>query len=152
VLDELMARPVAGGLTVGDLIDREQLREKLRERHDDMRDEHPQSIPVPPQRRRRAARGRLAERTNSVVARIINDLQLSRQGREVARSGLGRGGAANVQLVTQLLNGAINESLGIRSGARGTLTADQTAAALGALDDLGDQVRDRIKEAIRRSN
>jgi hypothetical protein len=50
-----------------------------------------------------------------------------------------------------LLQREINAFLGIGSGSRGTLTAQQTQAALDELDGLGDRVRDRIREAIDRS-
>ena len=149
VLDELLSRHVAAGLTVGDLIDREQLRTKLRQQHEALRVEAPQAIPVSPQKRRRAVRSRLVERTNSVAARVIQDLQLSRNGRDVAKA-IPRGAmSTNVQAVTRLLQQAINDSVGIGVGERGTLSAAQYQLALDRLDDLGDRVRDRIKQAIR---
>lgn len=148
VLDELLAQRIAGGLTIGDIISREQLRERLRARRDAASDETPTAIPVTPQRRRRAARTRLAERTGSVVNRILSDVGIARAGRDVARAGLARGGLANLQAVTKLLNDEINAFVGIPSRSRGTLTADQTAAALENLDDLGDAVRDRILNAM----
>lgn len=152
VLDELLAQRIAGGLTVGDLVSREQLRERLRQRRDAVSDETPTAIPVSPQRRRKVARIRLAERTGSVVARVLSDLQIARAGRDVARAGLGQGGAPNVRAVTQLLNNEINSFLGTPPDSRGTLTADQAAAALEALDDLGDVVRDRIRESLGRTS
>lgn len=148
VLDELLAQRIAGGLTIGDIISKEQLRERLRARRDAATDETPTAIPVTPQRRRRASRTRLAERTGSVVNRILSDLGIARAGRDVARAGLARGGLANLQAVTKLLNDEINAFLGIPSRSRGNLTADQTAAALESLDDLGDAVRDRILRAM----
>lgn len=151
VLDEMLAQRIAGGLTLGDIVSREQLRDRLRARRDTAQDEMPQPIPVAPQRRRRSARTRLAERTNSVAARVMQDLGIARAGRDVARTGLGRGGSANTQAVTALLQREINSFLGIGSGSRGTLTAQQTEAALDELDTLGDTVRDRIREAIDRS-
>ena len=57
--------------------------------------------------------------------------------------------AANVQAVTRLLQHAINDSVGIGSGERGNLSAKQNQLALERLDDLGDQVRDRIKHAMK---
>jgi hypothetical protein len=81
----------------------------------------------------------------------MQDLGLARGGREVARAGLAGGASANTQAVTTLLQREINAFLGIGSGSRGTLTAQQTQAALDELDGLGDRVRDRIREAIDRS-
>jgi DNA repair protein RadD len=149
VLDELLSQPVAAGLTVGDLVSREQLRAKLREQHDALTVEAPKAIPVSPQKRRRAARSRLIDRTNSVTARIIQDLHLSRAGRDVAKAIPGGGMGANVQAVTRLLQHAINDSVGIDSGQRGNLSADQNKLALERLDDLGDQVRERIRQAMK---
>jgi DNA repair protein RadD len=151
VLEEMLSQRIAGGLTLGDIVTREQLRDRLRARRDTSQNEAPLPIPVTPQRRRRSARTRLAERTNSVAARVMQDLGIARAGREVARAGLARGGSANTGAVTALLQREINTFLGIGSGSRGTLTAQQTEAALDELDNLGDTVRDRIREAIDRS-
>jgi len=149
VLDELLSRTIGAGLTVGDLVDREHLRAKLREQHEALNEDAPKTIPVSPQKRRRVARSRLGERTNSVVARVIQDLQLSRNGRDVAKV-IPRGGmVANVQAVTRLLHQAINDAVGIDTGERGTLCAEQNQVALEQLDDLGDQVRDHIKQALK---
>jgi hypothetical protein len=121
----------------------------LRQQHEALRVATPKTIPVSPQRRRRAARSRLAERSNSVAARVLQDLQLSRAGRDVAKA-IPRGGMApNVQAVTMLLQQAINDSIGIGPGQRGNLSAEQTRLALERLDGLGDQVRDRIKQAMK---
>jgi len=148
VLDELLARPVAGGLTLGDLVSREQLRDRLRQKRDAPPAEAPTPIPVSPQRRRQATRKRLAERANSVVMRILNDLGLSRPGRDVARAGLGTGPGPNVQAVTKLLN---NEIRSFTGKDREDLTADETEAAYQELDKLGDAVRDRIRQALGRN-
>jgi len=149
VLDELLARPVGGGLTLGDLVSRDQLRERLRQRRDAAPAEDPAPIPVSPQRRRQVTRSRLAQRTGSVVMRILSDLSLSRQGREVARAGLGTGPGPNVEAVTVLLNKEIRSFTG---KARKDLTADETETAYRELDNLGDTVRDRIREALGRTS
>jgi len=148
VLDELLDREIGSGLHLRDLVDREALRIRLREQLRSRQDESPAAIPVTPQRRRRSARKRLTERTNSVVARILTDLGTARGGREVARAGLVSGRSANLQAVTKLLHHEINNSLGIGSNSRNELTADQTSDALDRLDELGDLVRDRIRIAL----
>jgi DNA repair protein RadD len=149
VLDELLAQRIAGGLTLGDLVSRDQLRQQFRQHREAAPGEAPAPIPVSPQRRRRAARSRLDQRTGSVVMRILTDLDLSRPGREVARAGLGAGPGPNVQAVTILLNREIRSFAG---RARGDLTADETSAALQELDNLGDAVRDRIRESLGRTS
>ena len=148
VLDEMLGQRIAGGLTLGDIVTREQLRARLIERHNTVGSEAPSRVPVSPQRRRRTARTRLAQRTNSVVARVMQDLGLARAGRDVARAKFARGNVPNVRAVTTLLQGEINSFLGIPSRSRGTLSAEQTEAAMNALDDLADAVRDRIQSAM----
>ena len=144
VLDEILAKPIGPGLTIGDLVDRESLREKLREKHAEMAAE-PAGIPVSPQRRRVSALVGLRERTGSVAARILSDLELGRNGREIAKAMPGVGApAANITYVTRLLNREINAALGIGSGKRQTLSAAQAETALEQLDELGDNIRDRV--------
>ena len=147
VLDEMLAMKV-GPVTLGDLVDRETLREKLRERQATLATD-PASIPVSPQRRRRSARTRLRERTGSVAARVLQDVGVPRQGRDIAKALPGGGPMSpNAQSVTRLLNREINNFLGIKSKQRGELSSEQAERALDELDQLGDRVRDRIIEAL----
>jgi hypothetical protein len=81
--------------------------------------------------------------------RILTDLDLGRQGREVARAGLRTGSGPNVETVTKLLNLEIRSFTGKD---REDLTADETEAAYQELDNLGDAVRDRIREALGRAD
>jgi DNA repair protein RadD len=150
VLDELLARPIASGLTLGDLVPRDRLRDQLRQRRDSAPTDVPAPIPVSPQRRRQAARTRLAERTGSVANRVLADLGLSRQGREVARASLRTGPGPNTEAVTKLLNQEIRGFVGGKD--RQDLTASQAEAAYGELDKFGDAVRDRISEALGRTS
>lgn len=148
VLDEMLAAVKVGPLTLGDLVTRDQLRERLRENQAKMGAE-PAAIPVSPQRRRRTGRTRLRERSGSVAARILKDTGVSRQGRDIAKALPGAGPmSSNAQYVTRLLNREINSLLGIRSKQRGELSSEQVERALDELDRLGDCVRDRIIEAL----
>jgi excisionase family DNA binding protein len=143
VLDELMSQAVGPtGLTLGDLVDREEFRARLREHVADLA-ETPEVIPVTPQRRRRTARSRLRERTGSVTGRVLDDLSLSRNGRELSRA-LKKAPIANVTLVTRLLNTEINRGIGIQSAQRGQISADQAEQALRDLDAYGDELRKMI--------
>lgn len=149
VLDELLSKSVGAGLTLGDLVDREALRQKLREKHSEMAAQ-PAGIPLSPQRRRVSARTGLRERTGSVAARILADLKLGRNGREIAKAIPGMGApAANITYVTRLLNREINDALGIGSAKRQTLSSAQAEAAFQQLDNFGDSVRDRILIALK---
>lgn len=152
ILDEMLSRSVGAGLKVGDLIDREALRSKLKEAHSSIAADRPKSIPVSPQRQRKASRSLLSQRTNSVAARILSDLGFSRNGREVSKA-IPRGGMpANVTAVTRLVNHEIHSAFGMEKGQRGDLSADQTREALARLDDFGDRVRDQISRARKESS
>jgi DNA repair protein RadD len=149
VLDELLAKQVAPGIVLKDLVDREKLREQLRERVASQ-SEKPAAIPVTPQRRRKTARRRLHERAGSVGARILKDLGLARGGRDLSKV-LGGQPASNAQRVSRLVNQQINEFAGIPPKSRKTLSADQAEEALASLDEIGDRVRDRLREKVEAS-
>jgi len=82
-----------------------------------------------------------------VAARILQDLNLSRQGWDVFKA-VGGPRGANSQAVIRLMHTAVNDSIGITSAARKTITADQAEAAMERLDEIGDGVRDRIKTVL----
>jgi len=145
VLDLIMKQKIPGTpFTVGDMKSRDELREMLKAKRREQ-DQRPETVPVTPQRRRQAAKKRLSERTNSVVARILRDLELAPAGREVGAAVAKGRGSDNRMAVTRLLNLAINASVGIGTGERNTMTAAQAETALDSLDRLGDQVRDEIR-------
>jgi hypothetical protein len=146
VLDEMLNHDIGGGLRLRDLVNKEQLRERLRRKQEEMSAvASAGEIPVQPQVRRVQARKRLSQRTGSVVARILKNLKLSPNGREVAKRDKTVAGRDNRAAVTSLLNKAINEHLGIKSGSRKAPDADDNEDALAALDMLGDRVRDSLK-------
>jgi DNA repair protein RadD len=145
VLDEMLTQVVAPGITLGDLVARDTLRQQLLDRA--AVTEAPAAIAVTPQRRRQAARKRLEERAKSVAARVLKDLGLSRQGWQVAKA-VGGAQGPNSKTVIMLVNGEINKTLEIGSGQRKTLSAEQAEAALAALDQIGDTVRHRIEKAL----
>jgi hypothetical protein len=55
---------------------------------------------------------------------------------------------SNRAALTQLLNREINKFLGITTGQRNTLTADQAEAAFPQLDMIADKVREQIKKGL----
>jgi DNA repair protein RadD len=146
VLDEMLNHDIGGGLKLRDLVSKNQLRETLREKQTAGAVADTSALPVQPQARRVQARKRLSQRTASVVARILKDLGLSLVGREVGKINKKVAGRDNRAAVTSLLNTAINQHLGILSGGRSNPGADDNEDALAALDMLGDQVRDSLKE------
>lgn len=148
VLDLILAQKVPGTpMTMGDFLSRDALREKLRAKKRE-HDAPPRPVPVSPQRRRQAARTRLAERTGSVVARVLKDLGLAPAGREVGAAVKGVRGSDNRIATTRLLSRAINDSIGVGKGKRRDLTAAETEAALRELDRFGDEVRDQVAQAM----
>jgi DNA repair protein RadD len=147
VLDEMLNNEIGGGLRLRDLVSKEQLRDTLRKKQQEIAAvTDTTDLPVQPQARRVQTRKRLAQRTNSVVARILKDLALSPSGREVGNRNKKVAGRDNRAAVTVLLNQAINEHLGIASGSRKNPALDDNEDAMAALDVLGDQVRDSLKK------
>ena len=148
VLEKILSQKIPGTpLTVRDLKSPEELRTMLREKQLELQME-PQELPVQPQRRRQALKKRLHERTNSVVNRVLRDLDLAFAGREVGRAFPAVRRKDNRTAVTQMLNTLVNERMGIGPGKRGTKNADDLDAALAELDTLGDELRDAIQEKI----
>ena len=141
VLDKIMDREVIPGVTLGSVVtDREDLRAALIERQRDLEPTPGYSqIPVSPQRRRQEARRRLAERSQSVAARVLVDLGLSANGRELARLA-GRGHQPNRQAAIALMHERVNSFIGIDPGQRAEISGDQALAATEQLDELGDQL------------
>jgi DNA repair protein RadD len=146
VLEEMLDREIGGGLRLRDVLKKDQLRQGLRRKQEEMSaGPGPGDLVVQPQARRVHARKRLSERTGSVVARILKDLKLSPNGRQVGQRDKTVAGRDNRAAVTSLLNRAINEHLGIATGSRKSPDAGDNEDALAALDMLGDMVRDSLK-------
>lgn len=149
VLDEMLDHEIGAGIRLRDVIGKEQLRETLRRRQEEIpKINNSCELPVQPQARRVVARRRLSQRTGSVVARILKELNLAPVGREVGQRDRSVAGRDNRAAVTTLLNKAINEHLGISSRSRSSPGADDNEAALAALDMLGDKIRNSLSEKI----
>lgn len=144
VLDKILAQAIPGtGLTLGTLMTRDALREKLKEQIGAADTSH-ERVPVSPQRRRQAVRARLDERAKSVGARVLRDLGLAPAGRDVGQVVPSVRGRANRVAVIELLNRRINDFVGIDKGKRAEMTKEQAEKAFEALDRLGDEVRAEI--------
>lgn len=144
VFDGVLAREVMPGVTLGSVLtaedQREALRQSLIERQRDLEPVPDYSqIPVSPQRRRQESRRRLAERSQSVAARVLKDLGVAAQGRDLARLA-GKGNQPNRQAAIALMHERVNDFIGIDPGQRSEITGDQAAAALEQLDDLADEL------------
>jgi superfamily II DNA or RNA helicase len=151
VLDQMLSSPVGGtAITLSQLgLTRETLRERLRSMQPPAREAPPAGAPVSPQRQRQTLRKRLAERSRSVSGRVLNDLGLGRKGWEVGKAVKEAARQTNDAAVNELLNRELNRLVGIASKERGKMSLEQAEKAYNALDDLGDQVRDRIKKSLK---
>ena len=144
VFDEVLGREVMPGVTLGSVLIGEEQRDALRQSLIARQREFGpvpdySEIPVSPQRRRKEARRRLAERSKSVAARVLKDLGVGVQGRDFARIS-GRSNQANRQAAIALMHERVNDFIGIDPGQRSEITGDQAVAALEQLDVLGDQL------------
>lgn len=147
VLDELLNREVAPGIRVGDLVDREQLRQRLLAQQAAAAPPAPAPIPVSPQRQRQSARTRVNDRTKSVGNRILADLDLPPRGHQLMAVTGGRR-QHNSAIVIRLLHAAINEAVGMDNNTRGEWTREQLSTIFERIDDLGDTVRDALRTRL----
>ena len=146
VLDEFLNRDIGGGIKVGDLLSKDELRQRLKDNQNlASSGPEPGDLPVQPQRRRVQARKRLNERTKSVANRVLDDLELSGAGRQVGKAVKSVRGQANRGAMITLLNRRVNQHLGISAKKRSTISADQAEDALAALDAIGDEVCREIR-------
>jgi excisionase family DNA binding protein len=149
ILDKILDAVVPGvGVPFRSFMSRDQARDMLKKAQEKMLEATPQELPVTPQRRRQAARKRVADRPRSVAARILKDLGLSVAGYDVAKAIPGGGGSRNLAEVIRLVNREINERLGIANRQRGEVPAADLEAAMKDLDAIGDSVASRIGKAL----
>lgn len=148
VIDRILETKIPGIGSVGQLMSRDQVREKLKESQRKMVEGMPEKLPVSPQRRRQGARKRVAQRPRAVAARVVKDLGMSVTGFEISRLvAAARGSKNNLEAAIRLLNRAINERLGIANSQRNEVPAADMEAVYKELDSIGDQVREQIKKA-----
>jgi len=152
IIDKILDAIVPGvGVPFRSFMSREQARDMLRKAQQKMLEGSPQAIPVTPQRRRQAARKRVADRPRSVAARVLKDLGLSVRGYEVGKLVQAARGTANLAAVIRLLNREINGRLGIANNQRGEVPAADMEAVMNDLDSIGDSVAARIRKARTRA-
>ncbi|MFC8500980.1 DEAD/DEAH box helicase [Pedococcus sp. NPDC057267] len=144
VLEEMLDRDVAPGLQLRDIITLEQLRASLLAKQTTQPVDQPLPIPVPPQRKRQSARTRLNERTMSVANRVLEDLDVPRNGFTLMKVTRGPR-QSNLRVVTRLLNAAVTTELG---DARGKASAAELTRVFDDLDAIADRVRDDIAKKL----
>ncbi len=148
IIDKILDAVVPGvGIPFRSFMSREQAKEMLKKAQQQMLSGTPSKVPVSPQRRRQAARKRVADRPRSVAARVLKDLGFAVTGYDVSKRIKTVSGAQNLQAVIRLIHREINAQLGIKNAQRNTATTAQMEAAKDDLDAIGDAVREMIKSA-----
>lgn len=147
VLDEILNREVAPGIRVGDVVDREQLGQRLLAQQAAAAPPAPQPIPVSPQRQRQSARTRVNERTKSVANRVLSDLGLPHRGHQLMAVTGGRR-QHNSAIVIRLLHAAINEAVGMDNDTRREWTREQMTTIFERIDEIADTVRDTLQTQL----
>ncbi|ELB94342.1 type III restriction protein res subunit [Rhodococcus wratislaviensis IFP 2016] len=151
VLDELLAREVAPGIKVGDLVGREQLRERLLAQRAAAASPAPQPIPVSPQRERQSAKARVNDRTKSVANRILTELKLPHRGHQLMAVTGGKR-QHNSTIAIRRLHAAINNAVGMPNGTRGDWSREQLKTIFDRIDEIGDDVRDTLRSQLIQKN
>uniref|UniRef100_UPI003F58073E DEAD/DEAH box helicase n=1 Tax=Mycolicibacterium obuense TaxID=1807 RepID=UPI003F58073E len=151
VLDELLDREVAPGVKLSDFVDREQLRQRLLAQHAAAAAPAPQPIPVSPQRQRQSAKTRVNERTRAVANRVLSELDLKHRGYRLMAITGGRR-QHNAAIVIRRMNTAINQAVGMPNGTRGDWSREQLHTIFERIDELGDTVRDTLREQLNRQD
>lgn len=151
VIDRILEAKIPGTeLALASLMSRDQARAMLEKAQQKHLAGKPHSVPVSPQKRRQAARKRVAERAGSVAARILKDLGLAVAGRDIPhRITDARGSKNNLVGATRMVNSAINRRLGIKKGKRGDVPRTDMELTFQDLDAIGDEVREALKRALR---
>jgi len=135
------------GLPMKNFISKDDLRAKLIEEQEKIFAGNPEPIPVSPQRRRKASRTRLADRTKSVAARVLKDAGLTVVGYQLSKLFPEAKGLSNLAAATRMIHHEVNENLGIGKNERNEPNADAMENALNELDKTGDEIVQKIKDA-----
>ncbi|HJP93589.1 MAG TPA: DEAD/DEAH box helicase family protein [Pyrinomonadaceae bacterium] len=148
IVDRILDAVIPGvGVPFRDFMTRDQTKAMLKKAQEKMLAVSPQPIPISPQQRRRGARKRLADRPKSVAARVLKDLKLAPGGFDVSKLISDAKGSPNLIAVTRLVHKAIDKNLGIGKNERNKPSAPEAETTVEDLDRIGDEVRDRIKQA-----
>ena len=135
------------GIPMRNFISKDDLKAKLIEEQKKIFAGSSEPIPVSPQRRRKASRSRLADRTKSVAARVLKDAGLAVVGYELSKLFPEAKGRNNLVASTLLIHKEVNEHLGIGKNKRNEPNAESMESALNDLDKTGDTIVQKIKDA-----
>ena len=146
VLETILNQPIAGTpLKVGDIIDREKLREDILRKQHALCQQEPEEFVVQPQDERVTLQKRLDERTKSVANRVLKDLGLARAGRDIARAFQDARGKGNADALIILMNVEVNVAMDIPEGRRKDAPPEKLRDAYGRLDTIGDALVLKIR-------
>jgi hypothetical protein len=152
ILDKILDAVMPGvGIPFREFMTREQARAMLKAAQAKVLQGTPTPVPVSPQKRRQAARKRLAERPKSVAARVLRELKLAPKGADISRLIPEASGSPNLIALIRLIHSEIDIRMGIEKGKRNQATADDAETTMAELDEIGDAVRDRIRRAKKES-
>ncbi len=148
VIDKILDTVIPGtGKILKSLFSRDQMREQLKEAQRQVLSGDATPIPVSPQKRRRAARTRLDQRSKAVAARVLRDLNLSPNAFDITKAGLGGGGTNRIAII-RLINKEVDNVLGIQKAERNKPSASEAEDTLADLDAVGDIIRERVRKAV----
>lgn len=117
VLETILNQPIAGTpLKVRDIIDREKLKGDILRKQEAVRQQEPEEFIVQPQNERVTLQKRLFERTKSVANRVLQDLGLSRAGRDIGRVFQDARGKGNADALIILMALEVNTAMNIPEG------------------------------------
>lgn len=148
ILDKMLDIVIPGiGEPFSKFFSRDELRTKLKEAQGKVLDGVPQTLPVSPQKRRQAARKRLADRPRSIAARVLKDVGMAPAGFDISRLIPEAGGRNNLIAAISLVQAGVNEKLGIKKKERNKPSANEVETTMEELDEIGDTLKKRIQEA-----
>lgn len=147
VLETILNQPIPGTpLTVRDITDPTTLRAQILRNQERLRAQQPEEMVVQPQDERVSVQKRLNERTRSVANRLLSDLGLSRQGRDIGKHFPSVRNKANLEALIVLMHTSVNDAIGIGEGQRKSVAPDKLKDVYGQLDSIGDRLVQRIRE------
>jgi superfamily II DNA or RNA helicase len=149
VLETILNQPIAGTpLTVRDIISPEKLREQILANQEKLHNQQPEEMPVQPQDERVTLQKRLHERSRAVTPRLLQELGLSRNGRQLAKMfPQDARGKSNSDALIILMAIAVNDFMDVADGKRKDTPVEKMREAYAHLDSIGDKLVQRIKDS-----
>jgi len=100
---------------------------------------------IQPQNRREALKSRLAQEARSIADTVMNRLELKHQGRNLLRH---FNGGHNSEILIRLASGEQNSVMGVGSGERGSVNAEQLKKAINASPNIVDKLTAIVRAKV----